>query len=176
MKDATVVPALGNTHLDEDAVESKLANLNRRGGVIMTATHVAVVLFASGMIVGCGNEGADPAGIASPQEQSVERTQPGTDDPTTTARVKSALVADAGMSAFDIEVSTADNVVTLSGTVDRDVLRDKAERTARAVKGVREVRNNLVVSAADAVGATSTAPGAGERSVNERGVIRGSKG
>jgi osmotically-inducible protein OsmY len=91
-----------------------------------------------------------------------------TDDWTTTARVKTALIAEAGMSGFDIHVSTADNVVTLSGTVDRQALRKKAERTARAVGGVRDVKSNLVAGRAIAAGATSPAAGGGEPRVIQR--------
>lgn len=45
--------------------------------------------------------------------------------------------------AFEIEVK--DGVVTLRGTVDKDKFKEKAERLAKKVKGVRQVINNLEV-------------------------------
>jgi osmotically-inducible protein OsmY len=46
---------------------------------------------------------------------------------------------------FAIEVSAADGVVTLSGSVDSDRTRTEAEQTARSVTGVIDVVNQLSV-------------------------------
>ena len=59
-----------------------------------------------------------------------------------TFRIKAALIADIG--GTDINVDTAEGVVTLHGTVPADALRDAAETVARA-NGARQVVNKLVV-------------------------------
>lgn len=65
------------------------------------------------------------------------------DDSALTARVKAALLAKKGISSADISVETDHGVVRLSGFVDGAAQVRLAGRTARAVKGVRSVRNGL---------------------------------
>lgn len=72
------------------------------------------------------------------------------DDATTTARVKAALLADPDVNGFDIDVSTSDATVTLTGRVASDAEREQAARIARELEGVRNVKNALKVAAAPA--------------------------
>lgn len=67
------------------------------------------------------------------------------DDSTLTAKVKSALLAKKGVPSAEIGVETYHGVVQLSGFVDNAGQARLAGRTARGVKGVKEVRNNLNV-------------------------------
>jgi osmotically-inducible protein OsmY len=67
------------------------------------------------------------------------------DDSTITAKVKSALLAKKGISSAEIAVETYLGVVQLSGFVDTADQVQLAGRTARGVKGVKEVKNNLNV-------------------------------
>lgn len=67
------------------------------------------------------------------------------DDATVTAKVKSALIAEPNLKALTINVDTMAGVVTLKGTADNQVNRQKAEQIASAVEGVRTVKNELVV-------------------------------
>lgn len=67
------------------------------------------------------------------------------DDSTITAKVKSALLAKKGVSSAEISVETYLGVVQLSGFVDSAEQVRLAGRTARGVKGVKEVKNNLNV-------------------------------
>ena len=62
-----------------------------------------------------------------------------------TAKVKTALVAEPGLKALQINVDTADGVVTLSGTVDSPTNVDRATQVAQAVQGVKSVDNRLTV-------------------------------
>ena len=65
------------------------------------------------------------------------------DDSVVTARVKTALVANPVTKARQINVTTADGVVQLSGFVDSPTERSTATEVARAVPGVRLVQNDL---------------------------------
>lgn len=67
------------------------------------------------------------------------------DDSTITAKVKSALLAKKGVSSAEISVETYLGVVQLSGFVDSADQVQLAGRTARGVKGVKEVKNSLNV-------------------------------
>ena len=63
-----------------------------------------------------------------------------------TAAVKTALAADPVLSAWKIDVTTRDGVVTLVGPAKDARSRDRAEVIAHAPEGVRGVDNQLVVS------------------------------
>jgi hyperosmotically inducible protein len=62
------------------------------------------------------------------------------------AKVKSAVIAEAGPSGLGIDVSAAGGVVTLQGTVDTPEARERVVRAASGVDGVRSVDNRLVVA------------------------------
>jgi osmotically-inducible protein OsmY len=64
-----------------------------------------------------------------------------------TSAVKLRLLANAETPAFDVNVDTRDQVVTLFGSVDSEQARHQAEAEARKVEGVREVENALQVVA-----------------------------
>jgi hyperosmotically inducible protein len=67
------------------------------------------------------------------------------DDATTTAAVKSKLVANTNTEGLKIDVDTNDDVVTLSGRVASAQERDLAGEIAKNTGDVKAVRNNLVV-------------------------------
>jgi osmotically-inducible protein OsmY len=69
------------------------------------------------------------------------------DDATITARVSAKLAANAELNPFDLVVSTAQGVVSLSGRVETARQRSEAERIASETSGVRAVRNLVEVVA-----------------------------
>ena len=67
---------------------------------------------------------------------------------TLTGKVKTALASDAGLSTMtNINVDSADGVVTLKGKVDSAETKKKAEQIAKKVDGVKQVKNELRVEA-----------------------------
>lgn len=62
-----------------------------------------------------------------------------------TTKVKSELVGDFGKRAGHIHVKTKDGVVALTGRVDSEDAKDRAERDAKHVDGVVDVINKLNV-------------------------------
>ena len=60
-------------------------------------------------------------------------------------RVKTALVNDSVLGVRPIEVSVSSGIARLSGTVASDAEAQRAVELARAVGGIRDVRNELVV-------------------------------
>ena len=67
------------------------------------------------------------------------------DDTTITARVKTKIVNDPILKPFTISVETFQNEVQLSGFVDSVKESSRAESLARNTKGVKLVKNSLVV-------------------------------
>lgn len=67
------------------------------------------------------------------------------DDTAITTAVKAKFVEDKSVDAGAIKVETLNGTVSLSGFAKSNTEKAKAEYIARNTKGVREVRNNLVV-------------------------------
>jgi osmotically-inducible protein OsmY len=67
------------------------------------------------------------------------------DDATTTAAVKTKLLGNTETKGLEIDVDTDHDVVTLSGRVQDDQVRQLAEQIAMNAGDVARVRNNLVV-------------------------------
>ena len=70
------------------------------------------------------------------------------DDSVITSSVKSALLADADIKSFDFKVETRKGEVLLSGYVDNQAQLDRATAATRAVKGVKNIQNNVVLKGA----------------------------
>ena len=67
------------------------------------------------------------------------------DDSVITTKVKSLLGADDFLKSFQIGVETFQGTVQLSGFVNSQKAVDKAVEITRSVKGVKSVKNNLIV-------------------------------
>ena len=67
------------------------------------------------------------------------------DDSVITTKVKSQLAQDDFLKSFQISVETFKGDVQLSGSVDSQKAVDKAGEITRGVKGVKSVKNSLVV-------------------------------
>jgi osmotically-inducible protein OsmY len=67
------------------------------------------------------------------------------DDATITTKVKAALFDEPSLKSMQVSVETFQDVVQLSGFVDSSDSKNKAGEVASSIKGVRSVRNDLVV-------------------------------
>jgi osmotically-inducible protein OsmY len=83
------------------------------------------------------------AGCASTRTH--ESTGEYVDDSVITTKVKSLLAEDDFLKSFQIGVETDKGRVQLSGFVNSQQAVNKAGEIARSVKGVRSVRNNMIV-------------------------------
>jgi hypothetical protein len=77
------------------------------------------------------------------------RTQESTgefvDDSVITTKVKSLLAEDDFLKSFQISVETFRGTVQLSGFVNSQQAVDKAGKIVRSVKGVKSIKNDLIV-------------------------------
>jgi hyperosmotically inducible protein len=71
------------------------------------------------------------------------------DDSVITTSVKSALLADASVKSFDINVETRKGEVLLSGFVGSEAQIVQATSVAQGVAGVKGVQNKLALKGAD---------------------------
>jgi osmotically-inducible protein OsmY len=67
------------------------------------------------------------------------------DDSAITTKVKAAIFNDPALKVFQINVETFKGEVQLSGFVDSAQSVNKAGEVARSVKGIKSVKNNLIV-------------------------------
>lgn len=106
----------------------------------LRAFSVALAGAMSILATGCGNEQNKlPASSAS--------TSVGNeiDDTVITAKVKSALLADADIKSFDLKVESRKGTVQLSGFVDNQAQIERAVAASRGVEGVKDVENHISV-------------------------------
>ncbi len=69
------------------------------------------------------------------------------DDTAITTAVKAKLLEDKTTGGLSINVDTLNGTVALSGFAKSQFEKDRAGEIARATKGVKDVRNNLIVRA-----------------------------
>ena len=100
-------------------------------GNVFIGSLVILILIAT--LVGC----------ASTSSQS--GTGEYIDDSVITTKVKSSLGADDFLKSFEIGVETRKGIVQLSGFVDSQNSVNKAVEITRSVKGVKSVKNSLIV-------------------------------
>jgi len=86
-----------------------------------------------------------------------------------TASVKSKFATDDVVKAHQIDVTTANHVVSLTGTVDTAAAKARALEIARGTKGVESVIDNLTVAEATAPTSGTEVPSpAGEPSIADQ--------
>jgi hyperosmotically inducible periplasmic protein len=76
---------------------------------------------------------------------TVQAKQEPVTDNVITDQVRIKLASDQVVKGGGLEVDVKDGVVTISGTVDEPKAKDKAEKLAKKVKGVKQVINKITV-------------------------------
>jgi hyperosmotically inducible periplasmic protein len=125
-----------------DAGQKTEQHLEDAGKRISAATDRAVV--------GTQQAASDmkDATVATTNEVRTGDTGRAINDTAITASVKTDLLKDPDLSVLKIDVDTRDGVVTLNGLAGNEEARNRAEKMASSVKGVKEVRNFLTVKRA----------------------------
>ena len=67
------------------------------------------------------------------------------DDSVISNKVRGEIVGDKDLSIFQIDVEAYKGIVQLSGFVNSQAAKNRAGTVAAGVKGVKQVRNNLIV-------------------------------
>ncbi len=120
-------------------------------------TSLIVALLAGFALVGAGCGDRDTSTTSAmpqnsrtatatlPADGAAKRAGVAIEDSFITTSVKSAVLAEPGLSALKIDVDTKDGVVTLSGTVASSALKTRAAQIAQNTSGVRSVVDKLEV-------------------------------
>ncbi|MGS5085560.1 BON domain-containing protein [Hydrogenophaga sp. A37] len=113
----------------------------------LRTAFLAISLSALALIGACNKapdtETVAPAPAAPPITVGTQ-----VDDTVITSNIKSKLVADDLVKAFDLQVETRKGVVQLSGFVDNQAQIDQAVSIARSVDGVTDVQNSVTLKGA----------------------------
>ncbi len=133
------------------------ANPEIRPWNIDVTTNAAGVVTLSGTIEDAGdrqeavNIARNTEGVTNVEDRlSTERRDTANlqqSDAWITAKIQAQYFVDAEVKGRDIDVDTANGVVTLRGSVDNDAERRQAVMMARNTEGVREVNDQLTVNA-----------------------------
>ena len=92
----------------------------------------------------------------------------GASDAGITTKVKTKITADRTITNSDqIEVTTQDKVVTLSGTADSQASKERAVTLARGTEGVTNVIDNMTVAVAAASNMSGNPPAEGAPAASE---------
>ena len=105
-------------------------------------TTLATVLAVS--IVACGKP-VDSMGVPTAAASAATTVGTVIDDSVVTSSVKAVLLADPDVKSFDLKVETRKGEVMLSGFVDNQAQIDRAVAATRAVSGVKNVQNNVIL-------------------------------
>lgn len=113
----------------------------------MKTTYCALIMvffmaFIFGL-AGCQPEGTgEKAG--KKMDKATESTGEYMSDAAITTKIKAEILGDPLLKVFQIDVTTTNGVVELSGRVDSQEGIDRAMRIARSIKDVKSVNNYLV--------------------------------
>ena len=98
-----------------------------------TSALIVAAVMGTTVLAGCA---------ATPNRASTGQT---IDDSVITAKVKAGLVEDPVTNAMQVSVETFKGTVQLSGFVESAEAKSRAESVAKAVDGVKSVKNSLVL-------------------------------
>lgn len=127
--------------------------LDEAGAKIATATDKTVASVKEATTPKPAEpESTPPASATATTEASTSTTTTTSAKPMSdtaiTASIKTDFLKDPDLSVLKIDVDTKNGVVTLNGLAADEAARGRAEKIAGAIKGVKEVRNFLVIKRA----------------------------
>ena len=117
-----------------EAGEKTQQTLSQAGDRIAQETGKAAVAVQEATVTTASTVAAEPGKVMA--------------DTAITASIKTDFLKDPDLSVLKIDVDTKGGVVTLNGLAGDDAARARAEKMAASVKGVKEVRNFLVIKRA----------------------------
>lgn len=99
-------------------------------------------IASAALAVVCGLPGTVVSPAYAENSQNVDQRS----DTWISAKLSTAIVLNRHLNPFEIGTDVDNGVVRLTGTVDESVDKDLAEAIAKGIDGVKEVKNEIVVS------------------------------
>ena len=114
----------------------------------MNKLNLTTIAAAIAIVFSTGAMAADSATDQSKATAPASKTEsPGAyaDDAVITTKVKAAILKASSLKSAEINVETYQGIVQLTGFVSSKAAIKKAVKIARSVKGVKSVKNDMVV-------------------------------
>lgn len=145
MDDSTITAKVKAALVDHESIKSTDISVKTDQKVVTLSGFVESQAQAEEAVkVAKGVEGvtsvSDKLHVRDSKETSVKGYA---GDTAITSEVKAKLLADDIVPSRKVKVETTDGVVQLSGTVDSQAQSDRAESIAKAIDGVKSVKNDL---------------------------------
>ena len=145
MDDSTITAKVKAALVDHESIKSTDISVKTDQKVVTLSGFVESQAQAEeAMKVAKGVEGvtsvSDKLHVRDSKDTSVKGYA---GDTAITSEVKAKLLADDIVPSRKVKVETTDGVVQLSGTVDSQAQSDRAESIAKAIDGVKSVKNDL---------------------------------
>lgn len=147
MDDSGITAKAKAALVDDDAIKSTDISVKTHSGVVTLSGFVtsqdqaekavAVVQKIEGV-----KSVSDKLHVRDSKSSSVKGYA---GDAATTSEIKAKLLADDIVPSRNVKVETTDGVVELSGHVANQAQSDRAESIAKAIEGVKSVKNDLTV-------------------------------
>jgi len=147
MDDSGITAKAKAALVDDDAIKSTDISVETHKGVVTLSGFVASQDQAEKAVALVQKvEGVKSVSDKLHVKDSKSSTLKGyAGDTATTSEIKAKLLADDIVPSRNVKVETTDGVVQLSGEVANEAQSDRAESIAKAIEGVKSVKNDLKV-------------------------------
>lgn len=147
MDDSAITAKVKAALVDHDSIKSTDISVKTEKSVVTLSGFVESQSQAEQAVsVAKGVEGvasvSDKLHVRDSKSQSMKGYA---GDAATTSEIKAKLLADDVVPSRKVKVETTDGVVQLSGTVESQAQSERAESIAKAIDGVKSVKNDLKV-------------------------------
>ncbi len=147
MDDSSVTAKVKAALVDDEAIKSTDISIKTEAGVVtlsgfVTTQDQAEKAVAVAQKVAGVKSVSDKLHVKDSSKQTVGSYA---GDTATTSEIKAKLLADSAVPSRNVKVETTNGVVQLSGTVKTQAQSQRAEAIAKAIEGVKSVKNDLVV-------------------------------
>ncbi|MEW5289580.1 molecular chaperone OsmY [Erwinia papayae] len=147
MDDSGVTAKVKAALVDNDAIKSSDISVKTHDGVVTLSGFVpsqdqAELAVAAAKKVEGVKSVSDKLHVKDSTKASVSGYA---GDTSTTGKIKAKLLADDIVPSRNVKVETTNGVVQLSGTVKSQAQSDRAEGIAKAIEGVKSVKNDITV-------------------------------
>ncbi|MRS15321.1 molecular chaperone OsmY [Enterobacteriaceae bacterium RIT691] len=147
MDDSSITAKVKAALVDHDSIKSTDISVKTDKKVVTLSGFVESQAQAEEAVtVAKGVEGvasvSDKLHVRDSKSQSMQGYA---GDTATTSEIKAKLLADDIVPSRKVKVETTDGVVQLSGNVDSKAQSERAESIAKAIDGVKSVKNDLQV-------------------------------
>lgn len=147
MDDSGVTAKVKAALVDNDAIKSTDISVKTHSGVVTLSGFVTsqdqaeLAVDAAKKVEGVKSV-SDKLHVKDSTKASVSGYA---GDAATTSEIKAKLLADSNVPSRNVKVETTNGVVQLSGAVKTQAQSDRAEGIAKAIEGVKSVKNDLTV-------------------------------